>query len=104
MSESELEQHDAGYARALETASELLGTRLEPFLEPGPSEPTNAADFARLARMHAFGDAWPRTEFLDTRTRALVSVAIAATLGTLQPESPCCRHLWPTRTRQPPAV
>ncbi|MFE3180993.1 carboxymuconolactone decarboxylase family protein [Streptomyces violascens] len=35
--------------------------------------------------MHTFGDAWPRTDVLDTRTRALLSVTIAATLGTLEP-------------------
>lgn len=35
--------------------------------------------------MHTFGDAWPRTDVLDTRTRALVSVTIAAVLGTLEP-------------------
>lgn len=39
----------------------------------------------RLATQHTFGDAWPRTDVLDTRTRALVSVTIAATLGTLEP-------------------
>jgi 4-carboxymuconolactone decarboxylase len=67
------------------TAARLLGRRLEPFLEPGPGEPANGADFTRLATMHTFGDAWPRTGVLDTRTRALISVTIAATLGTLEP-------------------
>ncbi len=73
------------YAAALETAAELLGGRLEPFLELGSGEPANASDFTRLATMHTFGDAWPRTDVLDVRTRALVSVTIAATLGTLEP-------------------
>jgi len=74
-----------GYAAALDTAARLLGRRLEPFLEPGPGEPANGADFTRLATLHTFGDAWPRTDVLDIRTRALISVTIAATLGTLEP-------------------
>ncbi|GAB3881247.1 carboxymuconolactone decarboxylase family protein [Microbispora bryophytorum] len=79
------DQQESGYAAALDTAARLLGRRLEPFLEPGPGEPANAADFTRLATLHTFGDAWPRTDVLDTRTRAIVSVTIAATLGTLEP-------------------
>lgn len=59
--------------------------RLEQFLAPGPGEPANGADFKRLATLHTFGDAWPRDDALDTRTRALISVTIAATLGTLEP-------------------
>ncbi|MFD6494633.1 carboxymuconolactone decarboxylase family protein [Streptomyces sp. NPDC059944] len=73
------------YGTALDTAGRLLGIPLTGFLEPGPGEPANGADFKRLATVHTFGDAWPRTEVLDTRTRALVSVTIAATLGTLEP-------------------
>jgi 4-carboxymuconolactone decarboxylase len=73
------------YAAALDTAERLLGFRLEPFLEPGQGEPANGADFTRLATLHAFGDAWPREGILDLRTRALVSVTIAATLGILEP-------------------
>jgi 4-carboxymuconolactone decarboxylase len=76
---------DKGYAEALDTAERLLGFRLERFLGAGQGEPANAADFKRMATAHAFGDAWPRTEHLDTRTRALVSVTIAATLGILDP-------------------
>jgi 4-carboxymuconolactone decarboxylase len=76
---------DDALAPALETAAGLLGGRLEPFLEPGPGEPSNARDFTRLATVHTFGDAWPRGDVLDIRTRALVSVTIAATLGTLEP-------------------
>ncbi|ETK32633.1 carboxymuconolactone decarboxylase family protein [Microbispora sp. ATCC PTA-5024] len=79
------DQQESGYAAALDTAARLLGRRLEPFLEPGPGEPANAADFTRLATLHTFGDAWPRTDILDTRTRAIISVTIAATLGTLEP-------------------
>ena len=69
------------YTAALETAERLLGTRLERLLEPGAGEPANSADFKRLATIHTFGDAWPRTDILDVRTRALISVTIAATLG-----------------------
>ena len=76
---------ERAYAAALDTAERLLGSRLERFLEPGTGEPANGADFKRLATVHTFGDAWPRTDVLDTRTRALVSVTIAATLGTLEP-------------------
>jgi 4-carboxymuconolactone decarboxylase len=73
------------YAQALNTAERMLGFRLEHFLGPGKGEPANGADFKRISTMHAFGDAWPRTEHLDTRTRALVSVTIAAALGILEP-------------------
>jgi len=73
------------YAEALEEAAKLLGTRLEQFLVPGPGEPENGDDFKRIATVHAFGDAWPRTRHLDVRTRALTSVAIAATLGVREP-------------------
>ena len=59
--------------------------RFEHFLEPGEGEPPNAADFKRIATLHAFGDSWPREEFLDTRSRALVSVAVTAALGILEP-------------------
>ncbi|WBB65991.1 carboxymuconolactone decarboxylase family protein [Micromonospora sp. WMMD812] len=76
---------DAAYAAALDTAERLLGFRLERFLGATPGEPANGADFKRIATIHAFGDVWPRTEHLDTRTRALVSVTIAATLGVLEP-------------------
>jgi 4-carboxymuconolactone decarboxylase len=75
----------AGYAHALDTAEELLGFRLERFLGAGVGEPANAADFKRIATEHAFGDSWPRTEHLDTRTRAIVSVTATAALGILEP-------------------
>ena len=76
---------DRSYAAALDEAERMLGFRLERFLGTQPSEPNNADDFKRIATIQAFGDAWPRTEHLDTRTRALVSVTIAATLGVLEP-------------------
>ena len=70
------------YREALETARDLLGKPLA--ISPGPGEPANGADFIRLATLHAFGDSWSR-QGLDTRSRALISVAIAATLGTHEP-------------------
>ncbi|MDX6259712.1 MAG: 4-carboxymuconolactone decarboxylase [Kribbellaceae bacterium] len=73
------------FTRALDTAEQMLGIRLEQFLQAGRGEPANGADFKRIATMHAFGDAWPRTDHLDTRTRALVSVTITASLGILEP-------------------
>lgn len=41
------EQSD--YTAALDTAEQLLGTRLERMLEPREGEPANSADFKRLA-------------------------------------------------------
>jgi 4-carboxymuconolactone decarboxylase len=79
------ESIDRDYATALDEAEKLLGFRLERFLGTTPTEPVNAEDFKRIATIQAFGDAWPRTEHLDTRTRALVSVTIAASLGVLEP-------------------
>jgi 4-carboxymuconolactone decarboxylase len=74
-------EHD-DYGRALDCAQDLLGQPLE--LPLGPGEPPVGADFRRLATVHTFGDVWPR-EGLDTRSRALISVAIAAALGTHGP-------------------
>src|SRR5215813_5155477 len=85
MTDPTAETTDAQYAQALDTAERLLGFRLERFLGPGEGEPPNAADFKRIATMHAFGDSWPRDEYLDTRTRALVSVTVTAALGILEP-------------------
>jgi 4-carboxymuconolactone decarboxylase len=81
----ESDEQSASYARALDHAEQMLGFRLERFLEPSPGEPVNAADFKRIATTHAFADAWPRTTHLDTRTRALVSVATVASLGIAEP-------------------
>jgi 4-carboxymuconolactone decarboxylase len=78
-------ESDRSYGEALDYAAQMLGGRLEPFLAATPGEPANSADFKRIATVQAFGDAWPRTKDLDHRTRGLVSVAIAATLGTLEP-------------------
>jgi alkylhydroperoxidase/carboxymuconolactone decarboxylase family protein YurZ len=70
------------YQKALDLAGRLLG---QPLVLPlGQGEPAAGADFRRLATMHTFGDSWSRPG-LDTRSRALVSVAIAATLGTHEP-------------------
>lgn len=73
---------DAAYESALNRAEALLGRPLA--LPLGPGEPAIGEDFRRLATVHTFGDSWPR-EGLDTRTRALISVTIAATLGTHEP-------------------
>ena len=76
---------DDNFELALSTANELLGIRLESFLQDGQGEPSNAADFKRLATVHAFGDSWPRTDLLGTRERALVSVTVTAALGIHEP-------------------
>jgi alkylhydroperoxidase/carboxymuconolactone decarboxylase family protein YurZ len=63
-------------------AERLLGFPL--VLPLGPGEPEVGNDFTRLATEHAFGDSWARPG-LDTRSRALISVTIAAVLGTHEP-------------------
>ena len=68
---------------ALDLAGELLGRPLD--LPLGPGEPESGREFRRLATLHTFGDSWSRIEQLDTRTRSLISVAIAAALGTHEP-------------------
>ena len=67
---------------AFDTAERLPGAPL--VLPLGPGEPPSGADFQRLATRHTFGDSWTRTG-LDLRSRALVSVTIAATLGAREP-------------------
>ena len=70
------------YRQALDNAERLLG---QPLVLPlGDGEPPVGEDFRRLATIHTFGDSWPRSG-LDDRSRALVSVTIAATLGTHEP-------------------
>jgi 4-carboxymuconolactone decarboxylase len=71
------------YDAALDVAGRLLGRPLD--LPLGPGEPDSGREFRRLATMHTFGDAWTRTQQLDTRARSLISVAIASTLGTHEP-------------------
>lgn len=71
------------YDAALALAAKLLDRPLD--LPLGPGEPETGRDFRRLATLHTFGDSWPRTEQLDTRTRSLISVAITAALGTHEP-------------------
>ena len=81
MADDDHDQHDH-YQQALDTARDLLGKPL--VISRSPGEPANGADFIRLATLHAFGNSWSR-QGLDTRSRALISVAIAATLGTHEP-------------------
>ena len=71
------------YDAARELAGELLGRPLDLPLSPG--EPESGNEFRWLATLHTFGDSWTRTRQLDTRQRSLISVAIAATLGTHEP-------------------
>jgi 4-carboxymuconolactone decarboxylase len=71
------------YDAALERAGDLLGQPLN--LPLGAGEPQSGHDFRRLATLHTFGDSWSRTQQLDTRSRSLISVAIAAALGTHEP-------------------
>jgi alkylhydroperoxidase/carboxymuconolactone decarboxylase family protein YurZ len=70
------------YQRALDNAERLLGRPL--VLPLGDGEPPVGEDFRRLATVHTFGDSWSRGG-LDDRSRALVSVTMAATLGTHEP-------------------
>src|ERR1700754_1329291 len=76
MDDSQIDQ--AAFAKA----GELLGAPLT--LPLGSGEPSVGEDFRRLATRHTFGDSWSRPG-LDVRSRALVSVTIAATLGTREP-------------------
>lgn len=69
--------------QALDIAGELLGQPL--CLPLGEGEPATGREFRRPATRHTFGDSWTRANTLDTRSRALVSVAIAAPLGTHAP-------------------
>ena len=77
-----MDHDDAVNGPAFAKAAELLGKPLE--LPLGRGEPRSGDDFRRLATQHTFGDSWSRPG-LDTRSRALVSVTIAATLGTREP-------------------
>jgi len=70
------------YRFALASAERMLGLPLS--LPLGPGEPESGAEFRRLATEHTFGDSWSRPG-LDDRSRALISVTIAATLGTREP-------------------
>jgi alkylhydroperoxidase/carboxymuconolactone decarboxylase family protein YurZ len=70
------------YQQALANAERLLGHPL--ILPLGSGEPARGEDFRRLATLHTFGDSWSRGG-LDDRSRALVSVSIAAAIGTHEP-------------------
>jgi 4-carboxymuconolactone decarboxylase len=80
MTASEAKPQD--YQRALDNAERLLGQPLS--LPLGLGEPPVGEEFRRLATVHTFGDSWSRAG-LDDRSRALVSVTIAAALGTHEP-------------------
>jgi 4-carboxymuconolactone decarboxylase len=67
-----------GYA----TAERLLGFPLVPTV--GPGEPEVGSDMMRLGVEHTFGGVWQR-DGLDLRSRALISVTIAAVLGVQAP-------------------
>ncbi len=70
------------YQHSLDSAQRLLG---QPLVLPlGPGEPASGAEFRRLATEHTFGDSWPRPG-LDLHSKALISVTIAAVLGTHEP-------------------
>lgn len=70
------------YERGMEMTEQLLGRRLD--LPLGLGEPASGNDFRQLATAQTFGESWTRTA-LSTHDRALVSVAIAATLGAFEP-------------------
>jgi alkylhydroperoxidase/carboxymuconolactone decarboxylase family protein YurZ len=73
---------DDAYERGLEITERLLGRRLDLPMRPG--EPASGLDFRKLAIANTFGHSWSRTA-LDQHDRALVSVAVAATLGAFEP-------------------
>ena len=66
----------------LEAAARLLGSPMVVTL--GPGEPEVGAEFLQMALDHTFGGVWQRPG-LDLRSRALISVTIAAVLGTPAP-------------------
>jgi 4-carboxymuconolactone decarboxylase len=74
--------NDDPFKSAYNTAGRMLGKPLD--LPLAGSEPANAREFLDLATQHTFGDSWSRPG-LDDRTRALISVTIAAVLGTHDP-------------------
>jgi 4-carboxymuconolactone decarboxylase len=60
------------YDAALAQAGGLLGQPL------GPAEPESGHDFRGFAMLHTLGATWARTQLLDTRSRSLISVTMAA--------------------------
>ncbi len=72
-----IEGEDAGA-----TAERLLGFPLVPSL--GPGEPEVGRDFLRIGMENTFGGVWQRPG-LDLRSRASISVTIAAVLGAPLP-------------------
>jgi 4-carboxymuconolactone decarboxylase len=70
---------DASADRAFEKAPSCWANASTCHSDKG--NPAIGNDFRRLATQHTFGDSWSRPG-LDLRTKALISVTIAATLGT----------------------
>jgi 4-carboxymuconolactone decarboxylase len=63
---------------ASETARRIFGYQFD--LEAKEGEPASAAELRQIFSQHAFADSWSRGS-LDDRSRSLITVAIAATLG-----------------------
>lgn len=71
-------REDARYERGLEALRTLLGRDRGP--QPAPEEPPSAKELHRIFLEHCYGDSWARPG-LDMKTKALVTVAVLATLG-----------------------
>jgi 4-carboxymuconolactone decarboxylase len=73
---------DASADRAFEKAPSCWANASTCHSDKG--NPAIGNDSRRLTTQHTFGDSWSRPG-LDLRTKALISVTIAATLGTRDP-------------------
>ena len=73
---------DASADRAFEKAPSCWANASTCHSDKG--DPAIGNDSRRLTTQHTFGDSWSRPG-LDLRTKALISVTIAATLGTRDP-------------------
>ncbi len=88
-------QTDEPFKEAYDIAERMLGKPLH--LPLADTEPADARDFLDLATQHTFGDSWSRPG-LDDRSRALISVTIAAMQGTHEPlkgQLRLSQHGWP---------
>ncbi|MBI3744710.1 MAG: carboxymuconolactone decarboxylase family protein [Chloroflexi bacterium] len=69
---------DERLERGLKVTEKLFG---RPSMLPvAEGDPANAKEFARLITEHCFADSWSRTD-LDIKTKSLLTITIAATLG-----------------------